>query len=406
MTDFPKGFVWGTATSAHQVEGNNTANDFWLMEHTEPNMFVEPSGDACDQYHLYEQDVLLLKELGFNAYRFSIEWARIEPEKGEISHAALEHYRRMTTFIRDQGLTPIVTLHHFTVPVWFACEGGFASEDAPAHFANYAGILADVLGGVWGQVCTINEINIPMRFFHDGFLKDQARFAPFLEAAKKRSGSDGFSSYFVGDIEGAAEGMKQSHRLAVEAIRARCPDVPVGLCVSMQDEQAIEGGEALRDAAQARCIDAFLDVTKGDDFVGVQTYSRSVYGPDGKLKVPDDVEKTQVGYEFYPEALEATIRYTAAYTGLPIIVTESGIGTDDDSRRKAYVETALKGVQNCLADGIDVRGYCYWSMLDNYEWMLGYRPTFGLIAVDRVTQTRTVKPSAQWLGGIAKRNAF
>ena len=371
MTEFPEGFIWGTATAAHQVEGNNTSNDFWLMEHTEPTMFKEPSGDACDQFHLYEQDVRLLKELGFNAYRFSVEWARVEPEKGEVSNAALEHYRRMTAFVRAQGLTPIVTLHHFTSPLWFACEGGFASEDGPAHFANYAGIMADVLGDNWGQVCTINEINIPMRFFHDGML-----------------------------------GMKQGHRLAVDAIRARAPETFVGVTLAIQDEQAIEGGEALRDVARARCIDVFLDITEGDDFVGVQTYSRSIYGPEGKLKVPTDAETTQMGYEFYPEALEATIRYTADYSGLPIIVTESGIGTADDSRRRAYVERALKGVQNCLADGIDVRGYCYWSMLDNFEWMLGYKPTFGLIAVDRVTQTRTVKPSAHWLGGIAKANAF
>mgnify|MGYP003110944067 FL=1 len=150
MTEFPEGFIWGTATAAHQVEGNNTSNDFWLMEHTEPTMFKEPSGDACDQFHLYEQDVRLLKELGFNAYRFSVEWARVEPEKGEVSNAALEHYRRMTAFVRAQGLTPIVTLHHFTSPLWFACEGGFASEDGPAHFANYAGIMADVLGDNWG----------------------------------------------------------------------------------------------------------------------------------------------------------------------------------------------------------------------------------------------------------------
>jgi len=406
MTEFPAGFIWGTATAAHQVEGNNTSNDFWLMEHTDPTMFKEPSGDACDQFHLYEQDVRLLKDLGFNAYRFSVEWARVEPEKGEISNAALEHYRRMTAFVRDQGLLPIVTLHHFTSPLWFAAEGGFASEDGPAHFAHYAGVMADVLGHDWGQVCTINEINIPLRFFHDGMLADQSRLSPFMEAAKKRCGSDQFSSFFMGDIEGAAEGMKKAHRLAVAAIRRHTPKTPVGVTLAIQDEQAVEGGEALRDAARARCIDAFLDITKGDDFVGVQTYSRSVYGPDGKLKVPDDVETTQMGYEFYPESLEATIRYAAAYTGLPILVTENGIGTDDDMRREAYVRKALEGVGNCLADGIDVRGYCYWSMLDNFEWMLGYRPTFGLISVDRITQTRTVKPSAHWLGAIARNNGF
>jgi beta-glucosidase len=138
----------------------------------------------------------------------------------------------------------------------------------------------------------------------------------------------------------------------------------------------------------------------------VQTYSRARFGPAGPLPPEDGVELTQMGYEFWPDALEATIRHTAAVTGRPIIVTENGIGTTDDTRRVAYVKRALQGVLNCLKDGIDVRGYTYWSAMDNYEWMLGYRPTFGLIAVDRETQQRTVKPSARWLGSIARANGF
>lgn len=398
MTVFPEKFIWGTATAAHQVEGNNTSSDFWMLEHVEPTLFTEPSGDACDHFHLYEQDVLLLKELGFNAYRFSVEWARVEPEKGEISYAALEHYRRMTAFVRDQGLTPVVTLQHFTTPLWFAREGGFEAAEAPDHFANYASIMADVLGGIWGAVCTINEINLPMKFLDDQVLGNPERLKKYHDAARARCGSQAFSSFFMGDIEKAALGMKESHRRAVEAIRARGCKEPVGVTLAMQDDQAIAGGEAHRDRARKRCVDDFLDIAKGDDFVGVQTYTRAVYGPDGRVPVSEGTEKTQMCYEFYPQALEQTIRYASTYTGLPVIVTENGIGTDDDTRRIAYVERALEGVRNCLQDGIDVRGYCYWSMLDNYEWMLGYRPTFGLIAVDRVTQTRTVKPSAHWLG--------
>ena len=403
MGTFPNDFIWGTATAAHQVEGNNTSSDFWLLEHIEPTLFVEPSGDACDHFHLYEQDVRLLKELGFNAYRFSIEWARVEPEKGEFSNAALEHYLRMTAYVRDQGLTPIVTLQHFTTPLWFAREGGFEAEDAPEHFANYASVMADVLGDVWGTVCTINEINLPMRFLDDKVLGDPARLVKYHDAARHRCGAEEFSSFFLGDIEKAAEGMKQSHRRAVEAIRARGSKVPIGVTLAIQDEQVIAGGEEARDRARKRCVDDFLDITKGDDFVGVQTYTRSTYGPEGRVSLADGTETTQMGYEFYPQALEQTIRYTAAYTQLPVFVTENGIGTDDDSRRIAYVETAIEGVKNCLADGINVQGYCYWSMLDNYEWMLGYRPTFGLIAVDRITQTRTVKPSARWLGNYIKQ---
>jgi len=406
VVDFPKDFVWGTATAAHQVEGNNTSSDFWLMEHTEPTLFKEPSGDTCDQFTLYEQDILLLKDLGFNAYRFSVEWARVEPEKGEFSKAALDHYRRMTAFIREQGLTPIVTLHHFTAPLWFARQGGFETDEGPALFANYARVMAETLGDLWGLVCTINEINIPLRFLNDRIWGDPGKLKRYHDAARHRCGSEAFSSFFLSDVEKAAEGMKKAHRLAVEAVRTHGSGVPIGVTIAIQDEQTIEGGEANRDKARSRCVDAFLDITKGDDFVGVQTYSRAVYGPEGRVPAPDDAELTQMNYEFYPQALEATIRYVASYTGLPIHVTESGIGTQDDERRIAFVEQALQGVKNCLADGIDVRGYCYWSMLDNYEWMLGYRPTFGLIAVDRSTQERTLKPSARWLGQIAKANAL
>jgi beta-glucosidase len=159
-------------------------------------------------------------------------------------------------------------------------------------------------------------------------------------------------------------------------------------------------------AAQMRrsINDVYLENLRGDDFVGVQTYSRLRVGPQGPLPPEEGVELTQMHYEFWPEALEATIRYASAVTGIPVIVTENGLATGDDSRRIEYVERALHGVHRCLTDGLDVRGYTYWSAFDNFEWMQGYRPTFGLIAVDRETQVRTVKPSARWLGAVARAN--
>jgi beta-glucosidase len=152
--------------------------------------------------------------------------------------------------------------------------------------------------------------------------------------------------------------------------------------------------------------DVYLQATQRDDFIGVQTYSRQRFGPDGALQPEAGVERTQTGDEFWPEALEATIRYASAATGLPVIVTENGIATDDDQRRIAYIERALRGVVACLRDGLDVRGYTYWSALDNFEWNAGYRPTFGLIAVDHRRQERMVKPSARWLGRIAQAHGF
>jgi len=180
----------------------------------------------------------------------------------------------------------------------------------------------------------------------------------------------------------------------------------VGITLALLDIQAKEGGETLAAQMRHEINDVFLETLRDDDFVGVQTYSRTRFGPEGLLPAEEGVELTQMNYEFWPEALEATIRYAAAKTGLPVIVTENGIATTEDTRRVEYIRRALGGVSNCLRDGLPVRGYTYWSAFDNFEWSLGYRPTFGLIAVDRETQERTVKPSARWLGAIARANTM
>jgi beta-glucosidase len=232
------------------------------------------------------------------------------------------------------------------------------------------------------------------------------RAAPYRAAAAKAVGSDTFAAFPHCCHKPARDTFLKAHRLAVQAIKAGPGDFPVGMTLAMQDHQATPGGEAVRDRARHEIDDLFLDVARDDDFIGVQTYTRTRYGADGILPPEPGTEVTQMGYEFYPEALEATIRYASAYTGLPVLVTENGIGTEDDTRRIEYVRRALCGVHNCIKDGIEVRGYCYWSIFDNFEWSLGYRPTFGLIAVDRVTQTRTLKPSATWLGNIARANAM
>jgi beta-glucosidase len=196
----------------------------------------------------------------------------------------------------------------------------------------------------------------------------------------------------------------EAHRLGVQALRAGPGKFPVGLTLAMRDMQAVPGGEHLRDRARHDAEDIFLEAARHDDFIGVQCYARQRFGPHGMLPPETGVEFTQMGYEFWPEALEAAIRYASACTQLPIIVTENGVATDDDTRRIAFVKRAMAGVARCLSDKIDVRGYFYWSTLDNFEWLFGYHPKFGLIAVDRETQRRTVKPSAEWLGRIARAN--
>jgi beta-glucosidase len=407
---FPKGFLWGTATAAHQVEGNNINSDNWLMEHVPGTIYMEPSGDACDHYHRYPQDIALLAELGFNMYRFSIEWARIEPEEGRFSRASLEHYRRMLAACHEHGLTPMVTFHHFTSPRWLIAAGGWEDEGTPDRFARYCERVTQHLGDLIGAACTLNEPNLALQFTKSGIMPplDHRQPPAWLSAAAGVLGitPDRFAPFLFASSDEAVETILAAHQRAVETIKAGPGDFPVGLTLALQDIQAGEGGETLAAQMRQQINDVYLENLEGDDFVGVQTYSRMRFGPGGVLPPEDGVEMTQMYYEFWPEALEATIRYASAKTGLPVFVTENGLATADDTRRIAYIQQALQGVSNCLNDGLDVRGYTYWSTFDNFEWIMGYWPTFGLIAVDRETQQRTVKPSAHWLGAVARANGF
>jgi len=407
---FPKGFLWGTATSAHQVEGNNVYSDTWLMEHLPGSLFAEPSGDGCDHYHRYPQHIAMLAELGFNAYRFSVEWARVEPEEGYFSLAILEHYRHMLATCHEHGLTPFITFHHFTSPRWLMASGGWESEDTPGKFARFCERVTQHLGDLVGGACTLNEPNVGALITSMGYLPPakQMQQAPWWQAAAKMLGTtpEKFAPYMFAVSEHARDIMLAAHRMAYNAIKSSRADFPVGITLALQAIQAGEGGEAYANKMRHRLNDYFLEAVRGDDFVGVQAYSRLRLGPQGPLPPEPGVELTQMGYEFWPEALETVIREAHAVAGIPVVVTENGIATEDDSRRQEYIRRALHGVANCLNDGIDVRGYFYWSAFDNYEWTMGYRPRFGLISVDRKTLEPTAKPSARWLGQVARANAL
>jgi beta-glucosidase len=406
---FPKDFIWGTATAAHQVEGGNTASDLWLMEMAPRSFFADPSGDACDHYHRYEHDIALLKDIGFGAYRFSIEWARIEPEEGFISRAALDHYRRVLAACRAQNILPIVTFHHFTAPLWFTRDGGWEAKKSVDRFARYCENAGRALGDLIACACTINEANVPMmvtamREWHGNPFKRPSRFA---DIARRCGGeAERWAPYLICDGHAASPNLIAAHRKGLEALKSAGLTCPVGVTLALHDMQAEPGGEKNRDAAEHLIEGRFLEAARGDDFVGVQTYTRMRFGETGMLPVPEGAERTQMGYEFYPEALEGTIRRAARTSKCPILVTENGIGAEDDTRRIAYTRRALEGVLRCLADGIDVRAYIHWSLLDNFEWLEGYRPKFGLIEIDRTTFARKPKPSAWWLGEIARRNAL
>ncbi len=393
---FPDGFLWGTSTAAHQVEGGNWNNDWWAWEHAPDTRCEAPSGDACDHYWRYPADLDLLVDLGFNSYRFSLEWSRIEPEEGEISRAALDHYRRMTGACLERGLLPVVTFHHFTTPRWAAAggaglpgdAGGWADSATAERFARFCEHAVAHLGDHIGIACTINEPNIVSLM---GWL--MGAFPPARE----------------NDLEGyvrATEVLIDAHRRAFEVLKSGPGNFPVGLTLSMGEWAAEPGSEHLIDEYRRHHEDVYLETARDDDFVGVQAYSRTRVGPGGVLGPEPGVEVLPMGYEYWPTAVEGAIRHAADVAQVPVYVTENGVGTDDDAQRDRYLAEALAGVARTIADGIDVRGWFHWSLLDNFEWAFGYRMRFGLVGVDRLTLERTVKPSARRLESILRANTL
>lgn len=402
---FPTKFLWGAATAAHQVEGNNVNSDSWLLEYLPHSMYKEPSGDACDHYHLYEQDINLLADLGFNAYRFSIEWARIEPEKAHFSRAELEHYRHMLEACHRRGLTPLVTYSHFTLPRWFAFQGAWENPESADLFARYCERATAHLGDLISYAATFNEPDLPylFRWLAPPGTPPGSNLAATMTANKEKARQQLkaplFSSFLIGDAEKSRENMIAAHTRGKSAIKSVKSSIPVGLTLAMEDDQPA-GPNSRFAEKQADVYGPWLKLAKQDDFIGVQTYTRQRIGSRA-LPPPEGAELTQVGNEFYPEALEHTVRYASKEAGVPVIVTENGVATENDARRVEYIQRAVAGLKRCVDDGIDVRGYIHWSFLDNFEWIFGYGPKFGLVAVDRETQKRTVKPSATMLGKIA-----
>jgi beta-glucosidase len=435
MEKFKPDFLLGAATAAHQVEGNNTNSDCWALEQMEHTNYAEPSLDAVDHYNRYEEDIKLLAGAGLNAYRFSIEWARIEPQEGRFDDGEIEHYRRVIQCCRENGVEPIVTMHHFSSPKWLITAGGWEAESTVKYFARYCRYVAERLGDGMKYICTINEANMGLQIAaiakrYKRQMMSKATQASAADKAKKAEGTiqlgmnmeslmaeqkaaalESARIFGVDDprkvqvfaAQRTPEGdmiVMRAHQAAKQAMKEVCPHLKVGLTLSLHDIQAQPGGE---EAAAKEWNDEFahyLPYIKDDDFLGVQNYTRSLIGPDGIQPAPEGAELTQMNYEFYPEALANVIRKVAKQFRGNIIVTENGIGTSDDTRRVEFIRRALTGVQSCIEEGIPVKGYMYWSLLDNFEWQKGFSMTFGLIAVDRTTQKRCPKESLRVLGNL------
>jgi beta-glucosidase len=388
VPDFPADFLWGASAAAHQVEGQNWNSDWWAWEHAPHTTAVEPSGDAIDFYHRYPEDLAQLAGLGHTAHRLSLEWARIEPEPGEWSAAALDHYRRVLEAVAEHDMTALATLHHFTLPRWLADRGGWTWRGSVDAFARYAERVHGALGDLVPYAGTINEPQIVAMFGHL-----LGHFPPGLRNAViwRR----------------VSERLQDAHDAAVGVWGEKA-----GICLQLPDLEPARPGDP---ACEVRCAevrhemeDRWLDAASGG-WLGVQYYTRMRVDPahpDGFAPAPEDAQLTQMGWELNPAGLGRALR-AAARAGLPLIVTENGIATADDAERVAYLRDHLAEVARARADGVDVCGYVYWSAWDNFEWAEGYRPTFGLIGIDRADGLRRiVRSSAEAFGRVARTGSL
>lgn len=417
---FPAGFWWGTATSSHQVEGGQI-ND-WTRWEERPGAIWggQRSGVACDQYHRYREDFAQLGELGFNAHRFSVEWSRVEPDEGVFSREALDHYRRVVDACRESGMEPFLTLHHFTNPLWVADRGGWLNPQVVDWFARYTEEVVRALGERVTWWMTVNE---PLVFATMGYL----------------AGIWPPGHHSLAETVTVVRHMLIAHARAYRAIKERFPAAQVGVAHNLRPFHPSRP-ESWSDRKLAAFLDRifnrlFVEAIEtgilgwpgwgwftprgrsipglggSEDFLGVNYYGRGLvrFGLDlaraAAQPPPPGAEVNQLGWEVYPEGLLEVLRWLGRY-GKPIIITENGICTDDDDQRVRFIRSHLEVVARALGEGIPVRGYFYWSSHDNFEWAEGYRARFGLIGVDFDTQERTVRPSARFLGEVARRGAL
>lgn len=406
MRRFPDSFLFGVATSGHQTEGDNTDSDSWFLENLRPTVFTEVSGRACNSWELWREDLDLARAMGLGAFRFSLEWARIEPREGAFSGEALEHYAAIVDGCSQRGLAPVVTLNHMTGPHWLAGRGGWLDPAAPELFARYCDKVMGQLGDRISAAVTLNEPNLP-RLLSWVDLPASVRESEraMLDAAGLAAG---VPRYRVANImlpeefDAMRDGMTAGHLAARGALKARRPDLPVGLSIAIVDDRVAGDDPTLRDRKRAEVYDHWLRLAREDDFIGIQNYEAAVYDADGLLPPPQEATLNLLGSAIDTASLGGTARYAYEVSGVPVFVTEHGIATDDDALRAGFIEPSLAGLLDAIDDGVPVLGYCHWTLLDNFDWTAGYDSyRFGLYTVDRQTFARKPKPSAAGYAAIA-----
>lgn len=374
---FPKNFLWGAATSAHQIEGNNKNNDWWAAEQS--GLLPHKSATACDSYHRYEEDFDLAKGMSNNAHRLSIEWSRIEPREGEFNQKEIDHYKKVIAALKERGLEPFVTLHHFTNPTWFARAGGWTWDKAPERFGRYAQHVARHLGPDVRFWITINE---PLVVNSAAYLS--GRWPPF------------FTRAFIRSLR-ATRAMVEAHKYAYHAILTERSDAQVGIAKNNNYFESVGSGvrgflnQAIEKSSTYVKNTWFLDaIANYQDFIGLNYYSH--YKIDLGRIYQEGSERSDFDWVIYPEGLYHVLKSLQKYHK-PVYITENGVADEDDDQRPSFIREHLRWTHRAIEEGVDVRGYFYWSLLDNFEWAEGFTKRFGLVAVDFETFERTPRES-------------
>ena len=390
---FPQGFLWGSASSAHQVEGNNVGSDWWSWEE---GGCLESSGVACDHYNRFEEDFDLAKSLNQNAHRFSIEWARIEPEEGRWDGEEIKHYRQVLDSLRSRGIKSFVSLWHFTLPLWFAKKGGFERVSNLKYFERFVRLCAREFGEKVDFWITVNEpLGYAWSAYGVGFWPPQ-----------KKHLASAFRVYF---------NLVRAHRKAYRAIKGVIPRAEAGPALNMAAIH-YHGKNPLM-ALGVRSFErffnrSFLFLSRGSfDFIGVNYYfhhdlSLNSFSLEVNKKLAEQMmlmEKKDHGSFFYPRGLYEVLSKLKKYRK-PVYITENGIADAKDKIREKFIVDHLAWAYQAIKEGIDLRGYLHWSLTDNFEWAFGFKPRFGLVEIDYKTLKRRVRPSAQVYAQVCKTN--
>lgn len=407
---FPKRFLWGAAVAAHQVEGD-THNQWteWELENAralagqaEYQLSDLPAWDhvkkiaknpanyvsarASNHFNLYKQDFDLLKQLNMNAFRFSVEWSRVEPHEGSWDAAAIEHYKQYILELKHREIEPIVTLFHFTLPVWFVKKGGFEKRGNVKYFVRFIEKILTEIGANVRYIITINEPEVyAVQSYHEG------RWPPGVQSKRR--------TWVV------LNNLIYAHKQAAKKIHAMSRRYEVS--IAKNTTYVYAGDDALVSRTSAAVAQFLADdyvlqrVAKHCDFLGINYYfSNRFYGyrvhnPEQKL--------SDLGWDASPANLQFALERLYEKYELPIMITENGIADMSDDLRKWWLQHTLVAMKLSMQRGVPLIGYMHWSLLDNFEWTYGKWPRFGLVRVNYRTYERTIRPSAKWLASVIKK---